>query len=751
MSDLIATLNDKQKEAVLTTEGPLLIVAGAGSGKTRALTHRIAYIMAEKKVSAQNILAVTFTNKAANEMKQRIINLSQVPQNSAWQNPHLPTIGTFHAVCVRILRKHLDVLGFENAFAIYDTADQHALMREIMKEAQIDEKKMNPRAILSHISGAKNELIGPDKYHEMAYNMFTMQVAKLYTLYQQRLQKNQALDFDDIIMKTVTLFRSEEKILNYYQEKFRYISVDEYQDTNEAQYVLIHMLAKKYRNICVIGDSDQSIYSWRGANMQNILNFSKDYPDAKVILLEQNYRSTPVILDGAHAVIVKNQKRVEKKMWTERAGGSKIQLISAHDEREEGEVIAKQIERHLRDDGAKTYRDFVVLYRMNAQSRVLEEVFLRYGIPYRIVGGVKFYERKEIKDMLAYLRVVQNPADSVSLLRIINTPARDVGSKTIEVLQMYAAVNQCTLFVAMDHVDLIDDLTDAKKERLKKFVAMLHDLRKLNREYAVAGLIKHILSQTGYKKFIDDGSPEGNERLENVKELISVAEKYDGLEPGLALDTFLEEVALITDLDMLDMARASGNIQDQKGLFGNTAKENAVTLMTLHAAKGLEFPTVFICGLEEGIFPHSRSMLEPAELEEERRLMYVGMTRAKNVLYLLNARERLLYGERCQNGPSQFLQDIPENACERRDASGMLISIEGVLSPLRPVPVEGAVMTESETERARLFKDGDRVLHKTFGEGLVMSIVGGVITVIFKDARIGIKKLAVAIAPLEKM
>lgn len=745
MSDLIAKLNDKQKEAVLCTEGPLLIVAGAGSGKTRALTHRIAYLMAEKKVSAGNILAVTFTNKAANEMKQRIIDLAHVPQDA------MPTIGTFHSVCVRILRKHLDVLGFENAFAIYDTADQHALMREIMKQAQIDEKKMNPRAILSHISGAKNELIGPTKYREMAYNMFTIQVAELYALYQERLQKNQAVDFDDIIMKTVELFRAEEKILQYYQEKFRYISVDEYQDTNEAQYVLIHMLAKKYRNICVIGDSDQSIYSWRGANMQNILNFSKDYPDAKTILLEQNYRSTPVILDGAHAVIVKNQKRVEKKMWTQREGGSKIQLISAHDERAEGEVIAHQIERHMRENASTTYRDFVALYRMNAQSRVLEEVFLRYGIPYRIVGGVKFYERKEIKDMLAYLRVIQNTSDSVSLLRIINTPPREIGSKTIEALQMYAAVNQSTLFTAMDHADLIEDISGPKQERLKKFVAMIRDLRNLNREYAVAGLIKHILSQTAYKTFIDDGTSEGNERMENVKELISVAEKYDGLEPGLALDTFLEEVALISDLDMLDMARASGNIQDQKTMFGNAKKENAVTLMTLHSAKGLEFPIVFVCGLEEGIFPHSRSMLEPAELEEERRLMYVGMTRAKDVLYLLNARERLLYGERCQNAPSQFLQDIPEDACERRDAFGMLISSEGVMSALRPVPVEGEVMTESEASRAQLFKDGDRVFHKTFGEGLVMSVLGGVITVIFKDARVGIKKLAVAIAPLEKI
>lgn len=751
MSDLLSKLNERQQEAVLTTEGPLLIMAGAGSGKTRALTHRIAYLMAEKKVSAQNILAVTFTNKAANEMKQRIIDLTKVPAETSFYAQNLPTLGTFHSVCVRILRKHLDVLGFENAFAIYDTADQQALMREIMKEAQIDEKRMNPRAVLSHISGAKNELIVPQKYREMAYSPFTIKVAELYALYQERLRKNQALDFDDIIMKTVELFRGEEKILQYYQEKFQYISVDEYQDTNEAQYVLVHLLAKKYRNICVIGDSDQSIYSWRGANMQNILNFSKDYPNAKVILLEQNYRSTPIILNAAHAVIVKNQKRVEKKMWTQREGGSKIQLISARDEREEGEVIAKQIERYMRDHPNATYRDFVLLYRMNAQSRVLEEVFLRYGIPYRIVGGVKFYERKEIKDMLAYLRVIRNPSDSVNLLRIINTPPREIGSKTIEAVQMYAAVNECTLFTAMEHADLIEDISMPKQERLKKFTAIIRDLQKLNRENAVAGLIKHILSQTGYKTFIDDGTTEGNERLENVKELISVAEKYDGLDPGLALDTFLEEVALITDLDMLDMARASGNIQDQKGLFGNTTKENAVTLMTLHSAKGLEFPVVFLCGLEEGIFPHSRSMLEPQELEEERRLMYVGITRAKDVLYLLNARERLLYGERCSNAPSQFLQDLPEECCERRDATGLLISQHGVLSPLRPVPVEGAVITESESERARHFKDGDRVFHKTFGEGLVMSIIGGVITVIFKDARVGIKKLAVTIAPLEKM
>lgn len=744
-------LNDKQIEAMHATEGPVLVIAGAGSGKTRALIYRIAYLIKEKKVSPFNILAVTFTNKAANEMRDRLIALF-----GSDNFRDLPTVGTFHSVCVRILRKHIHLLDYENQFSIYDAADQEILVKRTMKELGIDDEKIKPRAILSHISSAKNELIGPAEYRKMSHTYFNQQVADVYERYQKVLQTSNALDFDDLIMKTVELFIKHPEVLDHYQEKFKYISVDEYQDTNHAQYTLTNLLALKYRNLCVIGDEDQSIYSWRGANMQNILDFEKDYPDAKVIKMEQNYRSTKKILAGAHNVIVKNKRRKDKKLWTENDDGAHVKILETRNERSEGEVICETIELLARGQGLENgpdYKKFVVLYRTNAQSRVLEEVFLRFGIPYRIIGGVRFYERKEIKDMLAYLRVLVNVNDDVSLLRIINVPPRKIGARTIENIQQHAILHSISFWGALRQARDIADMGDAKADCLLQFVTQIQKLQNIARTQVASAVIRHVIDMTGYKEFLEqDGSVEAEARLQNILELVSVASKYDTLESGVSLDIFLEEVALIADIDSL------------------TEKDNSVTLMTLHAAKGLEFSHVFMAGMEEGIFPHSRSLLDPQQLEEERRLMYVGMTRAKERLCLLYARERMLYGESQTNAPSQFLYDIPPELVESNAAEfgGKVETgkIGGFFGRLKKIPIEGeyALGTDDGGER-RLVADedaasniplielfaGDRVRHRSFGDGTVVAMVGGVVTIAFADPRVGVKKLALAIAPLEKL
>lgn len=718
MSLLLEGLNEKQKEAVLATEGPVLIIAGAGSGKTRALTQRVAYLIQEKGVHPRNILAVTFTNKAANEMKQRIHKLLG--------DIELPTVGTFHSICAQILRRHIHLLGFENQFVIYDTNDQVVLMKELMHEHHISEKQLNPKAVLGHISQAKNQLMDAEDYALQGHNYFTEKVAELYGPYQNRLARNQALDFDDLLVKTVDLFRQYPKILDDYQERYRYISVDEYQDTNHAQYVLVKLLAAKYRNLCVIGDPDQSIYSWRGANMQNILDFEKDYPEALSIKLEQNYRSTSVILDAAHSVIERNRNRKEKRLWTEREGGEKLRIWTTRDERDESMKVAQAILEHTRQHERPDYREFAVLYRTNAQSRALEEAFMRYGIPYKIVGGVKFYLRKEIKDIVAYLRVIHNPDDSVSLLRIINTPPRKIGPKTLETLQNFAAARNISFFRAMERVNEIPEL-GSKVVAIDIFTKLIRHFQNINQEFTAAGLIKHVISESGYRDFLlSDKSPDGETRLQNIQELVTVADKYEGLEPGISLATFLEEIALISDLD---------EIEEQA---------NAVTLMTLHSAKGLEFPVVFLTGLEEGIFPHSRALFEPQELEEERRLMYVGITRAMNHLYLLHAKQRMLFGEFKQNAPSQFLVDIPENLVE-----GFLVDRPMPSFASRPIPVED--FNDFAPADTLNLSDGDRVRHPSFGEGVVLSVNGGIVTIAFKNPQAGIKKLALSIAPLEKL
>lgn len=723
-----------QKQVVLQSEGPILVLAGAGSGKTSALTARIAYLIKEKGVAPWNILAVTFTNKAANEMKERILKLLQENKQS-----YSPNIGTFHSICVRILRKQIHRLGYDGNFVIYDTADQQILMKHVLEDLLIDSKQFNPKAILNFVSGAKNELITPERYSSLASNYFTEKVAVCYKRYQSQLQKNNALDFDDIIMKTVELFQNYPEILDYYQEQFRYISVDEYQDTNHAQYILTNLLASKYRNLCVIGDSDQSIYSFRGANIQNILTFEKDYPEAKVIYLEQNYRSTQTILDAAHQIIVKNQQRKDKKLWTERQGGEKITLKTLNNEREEGDFIASTILAQLNTQSEKDYRDFVVLYRTNAQSRILEEAFLRNAIPYKIVGGIKFYERKEIKDMVSYLRVIQNPNDTISLLRIINTPARKIGQKTIDTIQHFAVENDTTFWQALSQIDQIEAIRGSKSMALDNFLKLIQQLQQFNREFTASGLIKHVLDSSGYKRFIDDGTVEGESRLQNIYELISVAGKYDKLNPVESLNIFLEEISLIADVDKLD------------------EQENAVTLMTVHSAKGLEFPTVFLIGLEDGIFPHSRSLLEKEEMEEERRLMYVALTRAKNKLYLVHARNRLLYGESQSNPPSQFIKDIPQELLEVEQKTGHSWHNPSnfLRSHTKPIPAETdhevyREPVETKTITGPEYNEGDLVYHETFGTGTILSIKGGVATVNFDSIRYGTKKLALSVAPLRK-
>ena len=646
-------------------------------------------------------------------MKERIQKL--LTDNS---QPSTPTVGTFHAVCVQILRREIHALGRENRFVIYDEADSRAVMRQIFDELRIDDKEYNPRAVLGAISWAKGHLIPPEKYRPNSN--FQAKVAEIYPRYQKKLLQNNGIDFDDLLMLTVQLFQNFPKTLEKYQEKWHFLNVDEYQDTNHAQAIFTDLLAEKYRNICVIGDPDQSIYSWRGAQISNILDFKKKYPEAVEVKLEQNYRSTPIILDAANAVISRNKSHHKKKLWTEKKEGEKIYLLELADEREEGEFVAQEIERRTRE-GLNKYKDFVILYRTNAQSRVIEEMMLRHALPHRIVGGVKFYARKEVKDVLAYLRLIQNPQDDISLLRVLNVPSRKIGLKTVEVLQNFAQSHEGGLWEALGATDSLK-LPDTKKLVLKDFVKLIESLQKLNKSERAAGLIKHIVAKTKLKDFwLQEGQMEGETRHENVLELISVAAKYDDLEVGVALSTFLEEVALLTDADQLKDS------------------EDAVTLMTLHSAKGLEFPVVFIVGLEQNIFPHSRTLLEPREKEEERRLFYVGVTRAMEELFLLRAYQRFFFGETHMNAPSEFLDDIPAHLLVEESKRELKRRGFGET----PLPDEGQPVG-SVAE----FEKGDKVSHPVFGEGEVLKITGGVIEVKFGE---GVKRLAISIAPLRKI
>lgn len=722
---LEAGLNPEQKKAVEHTEGPLLILAGAGSGKTRVLTYRMAYLMKNNGVSPRNILAITFTNKAAQEMKGRIERLLGFEASNLW-------VSTFHSACVRILRMEAGKLGFDSNFVIYDSSDQQTLIKNCLKELNIDDKKFPPRAMAALISDAKNRLIDVTAFKKKVSDYYEEVGAKVYELYQRKLTENNALDFDDLIMKTVALFEHYEQVLDYYQERFQYIMVDEYQDTNHAQYKLIKLLAAKYRNLCVVGDDDQSVYGWRGADIQNILDFERDYPEAEVIKLERNYRSTKNILEAANHVVRCNLGRKEKTLWTDRDEGALPKFFRAKDQYQEAYYIAERIYRtHLDQD--KPYRDFAVLYRTNAQSRVIEEVFIKNGIPYTIVGGLKFYDRKEIKDILAYLRVISNPADSISLQRIINVPKRGIGDTSMGKIADYARVQGITDRQALAVVDQIPGLTARTTRPVREFVQLMEGFEQKAETMSVTELVENILSQTGYTRELEaDKSIEAQTRLENIKEFLSVTKEFDRKNEDNRLEDFLAEVSLISDVDQY------------------SDSSDAVVLMTLHSAKGLEFPVVFIAGMEEGIFPHSRTLLDNNELEEERRLCYVGITRAKEQLYLTAAWERNLYGNTMYNPISRFIEEIPES----------LIEVEGANKTQRPKPQPDtfqATRKEFAQEAAQsetvFFNLGDKVQHGKWGTGVVVGISGegadAELSVAFPN--LGIKKLITRYAPLRKV
>lgn len=743
--DLLARLNDRQRDAVTATDGPVLIVAGAGTGKTMALTYRIAYLIQEKQVDPRQILAVTFTNKAAGEMKERI---EQLLGDSGLLKEGMPTVGTFHSVCVQILRREIQHVGYESSFVIYDSDDSLALVKRVMRELQISEKSFNPKAIRGAISDAKNVLQTVDDVQRSAMNTFQQKVGLVYQYYQKELVKAAALDFDDIIMKTIEVFEQFPQILERYRHRWRYIHVDEYQDTNTAQYRLIQLLAKAFQNLCVVGDPDQNIYSWRGADITNILNFAKEYPKARVIKLEQNYRSSPDILGGAEAVIVQNKGRIEKNLWTERERGEKIQMIDVDDERSEAEYILRNITQRR-----GRLRDNVILYRTNAQSRILEEACLRYGIPYKVIGGVKFYARKEIKDMVAYLRLVHNTRDDASLLRVINTPSRKIGAKTIELLQSQAMLRGAS-FMQVISADGGPEFVGAKATQLTKFHELIQGLQQFSREFPVSTLIREIVHRTGYDRMLLEEKEVGETRMENVQELITVAQKYDDLEYGIGLATFLEEVALVSDTDELQ------------------GSDDYLTLMTVHSSKGLEFKHVYVIGLEEGIFPHSRAAFDPEQMEEERRLMYVAMTRAKETLHLVWARRRLLFGETQYNPPSSFLRHIPEEHADgeflAQKAEEKTVQQIRQLAPSRDEVVfsdESPSLEELRRsgmpnfmrkfemghQQFESFSEGDLVEHKAFGRGVIRTLKGDIAEVQFDNVAVGIKKIALNVAPIKKV
>ena len=705
MNKILDKLNDKQIEAVKYTEGPLLILAGAGSGKTKTLVHRIAYLIHAKKVKPYNILAVTFTNKATGEMKERVLGLLG-KKDTKKPSREVPFISTFHSFCVRVLRLEAGFIGYKRSFIIYDDYDSLSVIKDVMKELEIDPKQYNPRAVMAIISKAKSELVKPDTFEASAQTPIEKIVAKVYKLYQQRLKIINAFDFDDLIMKTVELWREHAEILKKYQERFKYILIDEYQDTNHAQFVLVKLLAKRYQNLCVIGDDWQSIYRFRGADYRNILEFEKDFPKAKTILLEQNYRSTKHIVEASNKIISGNINQKDKKLWTDKPSGEKIIVQEVFDEIEEGEVIIKKIfnlktdnQDEFPEDDELTYEaendepglgildrilskdikssskrkaqsakpsvidldfeekiqsgevnlnNYAILYRTNAQSRALEETFLRYGIPYQIIGGIRFYERKEIKDILAYLRILCSPEDSQSFKRIINAPPRGIGQKTWLQLNQYAKDSQLNIEQALKNAGQINGLTERARQALQSFATQLAGLKKDITKLKPSQIIDIVAGSTGYKEYILDGTPEGEARWENIQELKTVAKKYDNKLGTKGLEPFLEEVALIQDVDKYD------------------EKKSVITLMTVHAAKGLEFPQVFLVGLEEGLFPHANSLFEPEEMEEERRLCYVGITRAKDELHITYACQRNLYGTTQLNSPSRFIEDLPDKAIERK-------------------------------------------------------------------------------------
>ncbi|MDT8979763.1 DNA helicase PcrA [Paenibacillus sp. chi10] len=648
IQDAIKRLNPEQRRAVETTEGPLLIMAGAGSGKTRVLTHRIAYLIATRKAPPWSILAITFTNKAAREMQERVSKLVGPDGRDIW-------VSTFHSMCVRILRKDIERIGFTSNFTILDSGDQLSVIRGCMKELNLDTKKFDPRAVQAAISTAKNELLTPSRFEQKIGDHFDGIVAKVYTMYQKRLKSNNSLDFDDLIMSTIQLFKDVPEVLDFYQKKFKYIHVDEYQDTNRAQYMLCRMLADQHQNICVVGDSDQSIYRWRGADITNILNFEGDYPKATTIMLEQNYRSTSNILNAANGVIKLNTGRKPKKLWTESGEGEKIKLYQADTEHDEGYFVTSEIKQnHMAN---KHYADHAILYRTNAQSRVIEEILIKSDIPYQIVGGVKFYDRKEIKDLLAYLRLISNMDDDISLERVVNVPKRGIGATTMNKLAEAAATRGTSMMKVIADMDALD-ISPKTKGALREFRAIIDNLNHMVEYLSVTELTEKMLELSEYKLELQrENTLESKARLENIDEFLSVTQEFEQRNEDKSLISFLTDLALIADIDSMN---------DEEG----NEQEDAVILMTMHSAKGLEFPVVFIIGMEEGVFPHSRAFSDNEELEEERRLAYVGITRAEKQLFLTCARTRTLFGRTNANPPSRFLQEIPDEVKEDATPEG---------------------------------------------------------------------------------
>ena len=716
MNELLAGLNDKQKEAVLHFEGPLLILAGAGSGKTRVLTHRIAYLIEEHQVPPYHILALTFTNKAANEMRERVNNIIEYGAGSIW-------VSTFHSTCVRILRRFIDHLGYDNAFTIYDSDDQKSLMKDICKQLNIDTKKYKERTFLNAISSAKDELKTPEQYADEVAKEYNKKIfGRVYKEYQKRLKQNNALDFDDLIMLTVQLFRQNAEILNHYQERFPFILVDEYQDTNTAQFTLLSLLASRYQNLCVVGDDDQSIYRFRGANIHNILNFEKIFPATKVIRLEQNYRSTKNILAAASGVIKHNSMRKEKTLWTTAEAGAPISYGRYDNEYEEAQGIAADIHRQVKD--GMSYSDFAILYRTNAQSRVFEEKLIYEGIPYRIIGAVNFYARKEIKDIFCYLKTINNSADDIAIKRIINIPRRGIGQTTIGRISDYAFSQEMPFYEALRRVDEIPGCTRASA-KIHSFVSLIEHFRmKLRGEmYSLEDMTQELLDVTGYVRELEaENTDEANGRIENIESLMNKIVQYEEDNNGGTLNDLLEDIALVADID--------------------TVSDDAeqVLLMTLHSAKGLEFPNVYICGMEETIFPGASAVFgdDPSELEEERRLCYVGITRAMKKLTLTSANQRMRNGEMNFNRPSRFINEIPRHLVKQ--TYGAVLKPETESKPTEFSRTKASLYTKNRKNPfannpyiqkgmgsaspagAPDYQVGDRVSHTKFGQGIVRSL-----------------------------
>jgi DNA helicase-2/ATP-dependent DNA helicase PcrA len=734
---ILDPLNGEQRRAVTHGTGPLLILAGAGSGKTRVLTHRIAYLLRDMGVPPWRILAVTFTNKAAREMRERLGRL--LPEAVVGEL----TVGTFHAFCARLLRRHARAVGIEPGFAIYDEADQRALLRQAMEEAGFGDRLLPPGAIAATISNAKNELRGPADLSVAAKGQLERATALVWPRYEQLLRDNNALDFDDLLLFAVRLFEIDDEALNKWQDRFEHILVDEYQDTNRAQYVLLRYLTGWKQNLAVVGDDDQSVFSWRGADLRNILDFERDFPNTTVVKLEQNYRSTQRILDAAHSIVRNNASRKEKRLWTDRAGGADVVVLEAYDERHEAETIAREVERLRREGEATGPRDVAILYRTNAQSRAIEDTFRAFGLAYQVVGGVSFYERREVKDVIHYLRLIRNPRDSVALTRVINVPPRGIGAKSQE---------------AVRSGDLTA-LPPRQRAALSEFERLLIDLRAAAGERDLLGLIDHVLERSGYAAYLQDGTQEGEDRLENVLELRSLAEEFLSLPRDEQLPSFLEQVALVSDQDQYNEATP------------------AATLITLHAVKGLEFPIVFLTGMEEGVFPHARSLEEEDEIEEERRLCYVGVTRAMHRCFLSWARQRTLFGRTASNPPSRFLRELPHDGVEwrggteaeerdlwaeldverdrarydARRAARREEALVGLSSEWTGSRGNGGPRERPSAPATTRFRAGQKVRHPRFGEGIVVSSAARAddeeVTVAFPDK--GVKKLMAAFAQLE--